>query len=154
MGPGVIGYAFGREMCRGVKAVSVGLSLALHAGLFPRQLVCNQIKFNWSGPIKSAERQMRSCSDSVSSIVVYLFVLCCISYHSHLLFADTFQSCIMQAMQHPITSGYEGEPPPLVGTSPPAPTSSRQSTTRACAMCVKAKAKCMPHEESQGICQR
>ena len=30
----------------------------------------------------------------------------------------------------------------------------RQSGTRACAMCVKAKAKCTPHREIEGICQR
>ena len=31
---------------------------------------------------------------------------------------------------------------------------SRQSGTRACAMCVKAKAKCLPQPEREGICQR
>ena len=30
----------------------------------------------------------------------------------------------------------------------------RQSHTRACAMCVKAKAKCMTHPEVEGVCQR
>ena len=45
-----------------------------------------------------------------------------------------------------------------VMTENPHPTTvdslSRQSSTRACAMCVKAKAKCTPHREIEGICQR
>ena len=58
----------------------------------------------------------------------------------------------MQALQLPSPLGFSGESSLTESQSKSSP--SRQSTTRACAMCAKAKAKCMPHPEIEGICLR
>ena len=57
----------------------------------------------------------------------------------------------MQAMGKPTLLNPGGESTLMDGHSADP---GKQSHTRACAMCVKAKAKCMSHPEVEGVCQR
>lgn len=60
----------------------------------------------------------------------------------------------MQATTQPIPMGYGGESILMAENPQSVPSPSRQSSIRACAMCVKAKAKCTPHPAVEGVCQR
>ena len=57
-------------------------------------------------------------------------------------------------MEQPTLLSYGGESALMPESPQSMASSSRQSSKRACAMCVKAKAKCMAHSEIEGVCQR
>lgn len=60
----------------------------------------------------------------------------------------------MQVTEQPTPSRHGGQLPPLAENPQSTAKLFRQPSTRACAMCVKAKAKCTPHAEFESICQR
>ena len=60
----------------------------------------------------------------------------------------------MQAMELPTPLAYPAHPPLLTENSPTMPIHQPRLKPRACAMCVKAKAKCSPHLEIEAVCQR
>ncbi|CAD6590339.1 MAG: hypothetical protein ASARMPRED_004732 [Alectoria sarmentosa] len=60
----------------------------------------------------------------------------------------------MQATEQSTLLGYGGALTLMAKNPQSMPSPSRQPSTRACALCVKAKAKCTPHPDIEGVCQR